>query len=81
MIPPPLELDVRPLLATGRPPLVTILDAVHRLAPGQALRLLAPFEPTPLYALLREQGLEPTATAQPDGTWEIVFRPPGSSAG
>lgn len=75
MTPPPLELDVRPLFAAGRPPLPAILDAMRRLAPGQALRLLAPFAPTPLYARLREQGFEPTATSRPDGTWEIVFRP------
>ncbi len=75
MTPLPLELDVRPLVTAGRPPLPAILNAVSRLEPGQSLRLLAPFEPTPLYARLRERGLVPESTARADGSWEIMFRP------
>ncbi len=73
-----LELDVRPLVAAGRPPLPAILDPVNRLEPGQSLRLIAPFEPTPLYAVLRQRGF--TADPQPraDGSWEITFRPSSS---
>ena len=72
---PPLELDVRPLFAAGRPPLPAILTAVNRLQPGQTLRLIAPFQPVPLYQLLRERGLTPEAHGRTDGTWEILFRP------
>ncbi len=75
MTPPPLELDVCPLVAAGRAPLPAILNAVSRLEPGQSLRLLAPFEPKPLYARLLERGLVSESTARADGTWEIVFRP------
>ena len=72
---PPLELDVRPLFAAGKPPLVPILNAVNRLAPGQALRLIAPIEPLPLYQLLGERGFTPESHQREDGAWEILFRP------
>ncbi len=75
MTPSPLELDVCPLVAAGRPPLPAILNAVSRLEPGQALRLIAPFEPKPLYARLLERGLMSVPTERADGTWEILFRP------
>ena len=72
---PPLELDVRPLFAAGKPPLVPILNTVNRLQPGQALRLIAPIEPIPLYQLLGERGFTPEARQREDGAWEILFRP------
>jgi uncharacterized protein (DUF2249 family) len=70
-----LELDVRPLIAGGRQPLPVILAAVNRLEPGQSLRLIAPFEPTPLYAVLRQRGLIAESQVRTDGAWEIIFRP------
>ena len=72
---PMFELDVCPLFAAGRPPLPAILNAVNRLQPGQMLRLIAPFQPVPLYQLLRERGFTPEARERDDGTWEILFRP------
>ena len=71
---PPLELDVRPLFAAGKPPLVPILNAVNRLQPGQAFRLIAPIEPIPLYQLLGERGFMPESRELEDGAWEILFR-------
>jgi hypothetical protein len=73
--PPPLELDVRPLLAAGRGPLPAILAAVGRLEPGQAFRLIAPLEPKPLYDVLGRRGLRPDPRQRTDGAWEILFRP------
>ncbi|HEY0966110.1 MAG TPA: DUF2249 domain-containing protein [Opitutaceae bacterium] len=70
-----LELDVRPLVAAQQPPMAAILDAVGRLAPGQTFRLIAPFEPVPLYQLLASHGLTPSARLRDDGAWEITFRP------
>lgn len=69
-----LDLDVRPLVASKRPPLPAILDAVSRLEPGQALRMTAPFEPVPLFAMLGKQGFRHEARTEIDGTWVIVFR-------
>jgi uncharacterized protein (DUF2249 family) len=72
---PTFELDVRPLFAAGRPPMPAILSAVNRLQPGQALRLIAPFQPEPLYQLLSERGFTPEPRQREDGAWEILFRP------
>ena len=71
--PPPLELDVRPLVAARRPPLPAIMAALARLAPGQALRLIAPFEPAPLYEHLGQRGFAHEAQQLEDGAWEVVF--------
>jgi uncharacterized protein (DUF2249 family) len=73
--PPPRELDVRPLFAAHRPPLPVILANVNQLQPGQALRLIAPIEPQPLYALLGERGLIANPRRREDGVWEILFEP------
>lgn len=75
----PMELNVRPLLAAGRPPLAAILNAVNRLAPNQCLRVLAPFEPATLFALLAERGYMAESQQLADGTWSILFRPGAES--
>lgn len=72
--PSPLELDIRPLCAMGKAPLSHILDAIGRLAPGQAFRLIAPFEPAPLYQLLGRQGFVHEVAETGDGAWVITFR-------
>lgn len=77
--PPPLEVDVRPLFAAGKPPLVPILNAVNRLQPGQSLRLIAPMQPVPLYELLGQRGFTPEAHERDDGAWEILFTPAGNA--
>ena len=71
--PAPLLLDIRPLCAAHQAPLPVILDAVSRLAPGQDLRLIAPFAPAPLYDLLGRQGFVATPRELGDGAWEITF--------
>jgi uncharacterized protein (DUF2249 family) len=70
-----LELDVRPYFESQRPPLAAILEAVNRLEPGQPFRLIAPFEPKPLYDLLGQRGYQASARERPDGAWEITFTP------
>lgn len=71
--PSPIQLDVRPLMAAKRPPLPAILAAVQQLQPGQDLRLIAPFEPVPLYDLLGAQGFAHEAKEREPGVWEILF--------
>jgi uncharacterized protein (DUF2249 family) len=70
---PPLELDVRPLVEAKKPPMAAILDGVGRLAPGQSLQLIAPFEPVPLYQFLGQQGFSHETRLRDDGAWEILF--------
>lgn len=69
-----VELDVRPLFARGEAPCELIETTAARIRVGQCLRLLAPFEPRPLYAKLSMQGFEPESRQLSDGTWELTFR-------
>jgi uncharacterized protein (DUF2249 family) len=69
----PVILDVRPILAAGREPLATILEAKQNLQPGQDLHLIAPFAPKPLYALFEADGFSVQQEMQQDGSWKIVF--------
>jgi len=69
----PLTLDVREELRRGGEPLSRILQAVKELGPGQALRLLATFEPLPLYAVLGSKGFGHSAKRLGEGDWEVTF--------
>ena len=60
------DLDVRPLLARGEEPFVTIVRATETLRDDEALHLIAPFDPQPLYAVMRQHGR--TAFTTRDGT-------------
>lgn len=71
----PLELDVRPLIERSRPPMPAILDALGRLAPAQSLRLVAPFEPKPLFEFMAQRGFTHRARQRQDGAWEVLFSP------
>jgi uncharacterized protein (DUF2249 family) len=51
-------LDVRAMLAGGTDPLKHIQQTVRQLAPGQALKIVNSFEPTPLIKLLEKQGFQ-----------------------
>lgn len=71
----PMVVDVREELRKGGEPLPHILAAVKKLAPGQALRLFATFEPIPLYAVLGHQGFDHSAKKLGEGDWEVLFTP------
>jgi uncharacterized protein (DUF2249 family) len=75
----PLELDVRPLCAQKKAPMPAILTAVSRLAPAQALRLIAPFEPVPLYEFLEARGFSHQSREREPGVWEVLFTPTGQA--
>ena len=76
----PLTLDVRPELRAGGEPFPRIMQAVASLEPGQALRLLATFEPIPLYAVLGRKGLAHRAIHHGEADWEILFTPDPDAA-
>lgn len=69
------DLDVRPMLRSGEEPFQAIMDAVSALAPGQALRLVAPFRPVPLFSVMANRGFAASDRALGDGDWEIIFSP------
>ncbi|MDI3317870.1 MAG: DUF2249 domain-containing protein [Bacillota bacterium] len=68
-------LDVRDDLRAGREPLGRILEAVRQLREGEGLRLLATFEPLPLYRVLEARGFEHRARRLEGGDWEVTFLP------
>lgn len=76
----PHELDVRPILRAGGEPLTAIMDAVQSLGSGQALRLLATFEPVPLYGVLARKGFAHAAREIGEGDWEVMFTPTAAAA-
>lgn len=53
-----VDLDVRPVLASGTDPLQLILGKVKSIQPGQALRIINTFEPTPLISMLGKKGFD-----------------------
>ncbi len=71
----PRELDVRPMLRAGEEPFQAIMDAVSSLAPGQTLRLIAPFRPVPLYSVMANRGFAASDRALDGGDWEVLFSP------
>jgi len=64
-------LDVRPVIAKGEHPLAEVMTIAQALEPNGVLELIAPFEPRPLMARLRDAGCEVTSQHQPDGTWLV----------
>jgi uncharacterized protein (DUF2249 family) len=77
-----LELDVRPILAGGSDPFAEIMAAVGSLAPGQDLRIVAPFRPGPLIQVLGSKGFTHAEEELGGGAWAVTFsRAAGRDAG
>ena len=70
-----IDLDVRPILRAGGEPFEKIMQTVSSLGPGKGLRLLATFEPKPLFHVLGSIGFSHEAKALDGGDWEVLFRP------
>lgn len=66
-------LDVREDLQRGRSPLGKIVDAAGALLSGQSLKLISPFEPLPLFAVLKKMGFSHQAEEIAPGHWETRF--------
>ncbi len=75
-----VEVDVRPILRAGGEPFEKIMQAVDALGPGEGLRLLATFKPTPLFRVLGSRGFDHQAKEVDGGDWEVLFSPVGAPA-
>ncbi|HEX5218511.1 MAG TPA: DUF2249 domain-containing protein [Verrucomicrobiae bacterium] len=64
--------DVREDIRNGREPFSKIMNAVSTLKQDEQFRLIAPFEPAPLYAVLGKQGFQHHARRL-GGDWEVLF--------
>lgn len=71
-------LDVRPTLRAGGEPFDEIMKAVVSLAEGEGLRLLATFEPVPLFKVMELKGYTSLSRPLDGGEWEVTFTPTGN---
>jgi uncharacterized protein (DUF2249 family) len=68
-----ITVNVRADIRKGCEPFSKIMAAAAPLQPGEQLLLIAPFEPTPLFAVLAQQGFTHHARALESGDWEVLF--------
>jgi uncharacterized protein (DUF2249 family) len=68
-----VTLDVREDIRSGREPFSKIMAAVAGLKATQDLRLIAPFEPVPLFGILSQQGFSHRSSPTSAGDFEVVF--------
>ena len=68
-----VELDVRPIIASGKDPLNIISEEVNTIKSGQALKIINTFEPVPLMLLLKKQGFAVYADVINDNLVETYF--------
>ncbi len=68
-----VELDVRPVIETGKDPLDLIVKKVKGLEAGSVLKIINSFEPTPLMHLLGKQGFESYAEVVNDDLVNTFF--------
>ncbi len=68
-----VTLDVRDDIRNGREPFGKIMQMVNALKDDDQLRLIAPFEPAPLYAVLAMQGYAHESKPTPEGDFEVLF--------
>jgi len=68
-----ITLDVREDIHNGREPFSKIMNAVAELQAEQQLLVIAPFEPVPLFHVMKKQGFGHAAKAIGSGDWEVLF--------
>lgn len=66
-------IDVRPILQSGGEPLDAILAAAEDVPEGGSLVVLAPFEPMPLYGVMRQMGFSHESAPEEGGGFRVVF--------
>ena len=67
------DLDVRPVIASGSDPLNIIMEKVKAILPGQVLKIVNTFEPTPLIVMLEKKGFETYVDKVSDNLIETYF--------
>lgn len=75
-----VDLDVREDLGRGAEPFSRIMEARRRVPAGGVLRLRAPFEPAPLYAVMARYGFERFTERLSDDDWRVWFVASGRSS-
>ncbi len=67
-----IELDVRPIIASGEDPFKQIMGKAKNLKEDETLLIINTFEPVPLYSVLRKKGFG-HKTINENGVWNIYF--------
>lgn len=67
------DLDVRPVIESGKDPLQLILKVVNQLQEGKVLRIINTFEPVPLMKLLENKGFSSFADVVDTDLVETYF--------
>lgn len=75
-----IDFDVRPIIEANEDPLSLIVKKVKSIQPGQALKIVNSFEPTPLILLLKKQGFESYVDVINDQLVETYFYKTGDNA-
>lgn len=73
-------LDVRTILEAGGEPFGEIMKATAALEDGQGLRLLATFNPVPLYSIMEGKGYSHQERQIEGGDWEVILMPRAAAA-
>ena len=68
-----IELDVRPVIASGSDPLNLIIEKIKTIKEGQALKIINSFEPIPLIVLLEKRGFKSYTEAISEHLTETYF--------
>jgi uncharacterized protein (DUF2249 family) len=68
-----VELDVRPVIESGKDPLNIILEKIKTVQDGQVLKLINSFEPVPLLLLLGKQGFDSYVELLDENTVNTYF--------
>ena len=71
------ELDVRPVIESGKDPLLLIREKLKQLQPNGILKLVNTFEPVPLILLMEKQGYEIFVETTSDNIVNTYFHPRG----
>ena len=74
-----IDLDVRPIMDSGKDPLTLITQKIKSLPEKAALKIINSFEPTPLISLLKKQGFESFTDRIDDQTVETYFYKTGKT--
>jgi uncharacterized protein (DUF2249 family) len=71
------ELDVRPVIESGKDPLLLIREKLKQLQPNGILKLVNTFEPVPLILLMEKQGYETFVETTGDNIVNTYFHARG----
>ncbi|MGN6618334.1 MAG: DUF2249 domain-containing protein [Ilyomonas sp.] len=68
-----IDLDVRPIISSGSDPLKMIMEEVKKIKPGEALKIINSFKPTPLITILQKKGFETYSDTIDEDVFETYF--------